>query len=52
MSCRALSAEAHNICGELQAKFLQDHFIISLNLVHILQRSIADEKSHMDLLKV
>ena len=52
MSYRALSAEVHNICGELQAKFLQNHFIISLNLVYILPRSIADEKSQIDLLKV
>ena len=39
-------------CEELQGKFLQNYFHISLNLVYVLQRSIAGEKSQMDLPRV
>ena len=47
-----LCAEMHNNVGKFKYKFHQNHFILSLNMVNILQRIIDDEKSQMDLLKV
>ena len=50
-SHNTLSTEMHNNVGKFIKKFLQNLFILSLNMVNILQRSIDDEKSQMDLLK-
>ena len=51
-SHNTLSTEMHNNVGKFVKKFLQNIFVLSLNMVNILQRSIDDEKSQIYLQKV
>ena len=49
----ALSAEMHNNVGEIQIEISSKSLYFKLkNVVNILQRSIDDGKSQLDLLKV